>query len=368
MKVIFDTNILWENRNFSSSEFNALSEFMDKNQHHFSLPLVVLNEIGGILKREINDSINKLETEMRKFNKFFSVSNGKIEINFEFPNSDQIEQNVRVFLDSTKSSLKLKDSDIYSWKPEYLEQIIWRAVNRSPPMHKKGEEFRDCIIWLTLLDIAQTDKDKSIIFISKNSNEFGKEQLLPILRKEAEDRGLTVHYYNSIQDLIKSHSSTDSDVSKEWIDKTIPLKIDECFSILFNTRYLSSLEKWLKGHGLNPVGKLEHGEYEFEYKNHFVYNLKDNSRFISIKYLGHFAVKLENEEEDYPSDIITYGGQSFEFDFCDRMVPYRSRGRKIFQRTLKYLIAFSINFTENNGTVENMDVGDIQFVKPCELV
>jgi len=72
------------------------------------------------------------------------------------------------------------------YKDEYLKEVINRSIKRIKPCSEKGEEFRDSLLWLTLLYIAEASENKMIVIISNNIKEFASDNgsLHPKLKDE----------------------------------------------------------------------------------------------------------------------------------------------------------------------------------------
>lgn len=104
----------------------------------------------------------------------------------------------------------------------FLHEIIYRMINRKKPCNQKGEEFRDVVLWLTIKNLLK--KEKSVGFISNNSNEFAssdKTDLHPDLRVELDKEKLELKYYKDLDDFIKSHTIKVEYITKEWIEKEL---------------------------------------------------------------------------------------------------------------------------------------------------
>lgn len=70
--------------------------------------------------------------------------------------------------------------------------IVRRAVARRRPCNDKGDGFRDTLNWLTVLDLAKSEANEDIVWVSGNSRDFGggveggKEDLHPDLQEDLE--------------------------------------------------------------------------------------------------------------------------------------------------------------------------------------
>ncbi|MFZ2384740.1 MAG: PIN domain-containing protein [Candidatus Omnitrophota bacterium] len=112
-------------------------------------------------------------------------------------------------------------------KDEYLQEIVKRAIYRVKPCTERGEEFRDVLLWLTVLDIARLAKNDELIFISNNIHQFsdGKNSLHSDLFKETENAKLQIKYYQSLDQFIEAHAVKIDFITKDWLSSVLDVDI-----------------------------------------------------------------------------------------------------------------------------------------------
>jgi hypothetical protein len=101
-----------------------------------------------------------------------------------------------------------------------LADLVDRCIDRKKPFTENGEQFRDAIIWLNVLELVVSSKEKEVIFISNNKKEFasGDKALNEELQDESEKRKVKIHYFSGLDIFIRESCSIKLDyVTDEWL-------------------------------------------------------------------------------------------------------------------------------------------------------
>ncbi len=357
--VVVDTNILKQNYPLSSKSFIAFCDYLECNHEKVKIPKIVLLEIQALFSRDIKEKQKKLKNAISDLN--FLIKITRPECDMRINENYHSEELSIEYVDFISKALNIQPNDIVNWKPDYLDEVVDRATKRVRPMSDNGQEFRDCILWLTILDIAYDTEEKSLIFISNNSKQFGYDgKLFDDLRIEAENREVTIKYYCSIDDFLKSHSIENSDVTKEWIIQHISNKSlkEEIIHKLISENFYPII-KWLQNNHHYPTCFFSLDQIKIEYLHHFLYPQKDETKFLSVDYNLEISGIADFEEEDYPPDAIFINKQAFEFDFCEKLVPCRSRGTIIKRKNLSIKCKCKIYTTIKNETIDGLEISEI---------
>ena len=83
--------------------------------------------------------------------------------------------------------------------PAYSARWFHRCANRRRPCSDEGEEFRDALLWLGLLNHMETRGTSSPVALIATDNHFtvgnGNHKLHPELKEDLDSRGLDLRYY-----------------------------------------------------------------------------------------------------------------------------------------------------------------------------
>ncbi|MDO7849585.1 PIN domain-containing protein [Hymenobacter sp. M29] len=229
MIIVLDTNIIMENWLFDKPYHKALIDYINKSVDcQVVFPQIVWSEIRAKYKSELKDALNKQASANRTVGKYIYISNDydpfgdsmkELKENAHFIDIDKAYDDYSEYLLAT---LLCGYHSIIEYPDGVLPRLAEKAIARIKPFSTKGEEFRDAILWQSVLNIAhEYDELNPIVFISKNTNEFSditdKNKLHPELEYEVNAlKDKVVLYYTSVEDFIKAHLEPIEHINWVW--------------------------------------------------------------------------------------------------------------------------------------------------------
>lgn len=102
-----------------------------------------------------------------------------------------------------------------------VDEVVRRGIHRMPPANQEGEELRDVVLWLSVLEHA---KNHGVAFISADKAFKIQEELRPELIKEIQTLGVSLLYYPSISKFIAANSLTSEAATEDEIAKLVTQK------------------------------------------------------------------------------------------------------------------------------------------------
>ncbi len=305
MDVVLDTNILREDFWMRSGRFKVLFDYLKKTQSRIIMPKIVYQEIAAVYERELTSRVKEFKDSKHKLEKALiggSVQDYNIEIKGE----------VDKYLTFLKEKLEISNNDIVSYKDNYLDEITKRAIWRIKPCSEKGKEFRDTLLWLTVLDIAGTDGSKMILFISRNTKQFASDDgcLHPTLVMDTENKGVIIKYCSSMKYFAEAHATTVDYITSEWLVSAISLNtINTHVCDMLNKSGTSRLLKQIESDIFyaEPTGYVLVFDSSVRLDSFYVYEMTDGSIYVEALYKGEVEVEFESEEEV----------ESWEYDYVD---------------------------------------------------
>jgi hypothetical protein len=168
----------------------ALLWAVRKTEGFLLLPDTTRFEIVNGVKKEIIESAAEIEKNLVTVHALIGQSQ-----EITFPASEEIGS----IIDSRLSSLGtlLKEA---AHKNEHLELALQRVLKHLPPAHKK-EEFRDCLLWEMVLDIATSTHDE-VVIITEDAAFYQKDKfengIAYLLREEIERTGANITIFQNI--------------------------------------------------------------------------------------------------------------------------------------------------------------------------
>jgi hypothetical protein len=294
LDIVLDTNIIRKDFTMKSDNFIILHDYIKRTKSKVILTELVYKEIAAIYEREISKRYNDfLENRDYLGRNILGTTIDDFEID--------IKKCVANYLEFLLQTLKLTAKDIVPIKQCYLDDIVERAIHRIPPCSAKGEEFRDVLLWLTLLDVAVESNEKKLIFISENKKQFAScdGTLHPFLLEETKLKGVNIIYYNSMKQFIKDHKVKISYINDEWILGKIDLELvkQEFMDVLWKYGK-NSLLSWVECREKKATDYLNLLSSNIWINEFYVYEMKDGSLHIEVILGSEMTMEIEVEIDD----------------------------------------------------------------------
>jgi hypothetical protein len=334
MNIVFDTNIFIQYPKLSSKEFDVILDYLERTKSKIILPQIVLEELPVVYKRNL---IKKSEDANRylKNLKQFIVGETVSDLQFD---PDALTTK---FMDNIKNKLKINfDEQVFPYKKEYFQESIRRSINRIRPCSEKREEFRDTILWLSVLDIARLTDERNVVFISGNKKDFladaGNGQLHSDLLADVKNHRVTVKYYQNIHGFIQEHA-----VKLDYINEDLLNQFVEDYDL--NTKVMDLLNKegerlllrWIENQGKETTDYYSIVSVDLQLSNYFIYELQDETFFVRCNYYTQAEVEFE---------IVR--------DFWEDPWDEDSIGLKFFYPEIEVYVNFYLN--------KNLDLRDLE--------
>lgn len=304
MDVILDTNILYSDIKLRSRNIDILIDYLEKTNSRLLYPSVVLDEAKEKYKNKLIENISAERKATSDLNNFlFSETKDEVHI-------VDVEAEANKYIDSVHKKFKTNSENILHYKDEYLKTLVERAIRRIEPLGTDGQQFRDGVIWLTILDYCSSLESKEVIFITNDKSEFSNSklndplQLNANLEKEAEGRDLKINFYRSIKHFIENQHSRIEFITTEWLNENIELENilvafnesikDYDYEYFIDHLYLDENERLVEI--LNDTGHFEGHIGKF-----YVYVNKDGNFIVTmhINFEKEYEVSIETTTENY---------------------------------------------------------------------
>ncbi len=215
MDIILDTNVIRNDLMLKSHRFKILLDFALKTGSSIVLPIIVLDELKSLFKRELIFRIRKFENAVNEL--AYLLPDSKILVsNFEV----EIDKTVDNYEQFILNKLNIFHVEKIEYKDSYLKEIIKRSNERIKPFSQKGEEFRDAILWLSILDFLQKKNYTITIFITNNIKDFADESQLnlhPDLQYDLKKQNSNLQFYSSLDHFIREKAIKVNFITKEWL-------------------------------------------------------------------------------------------------------------------------------------------------------
>lgn len=296
MNIILDTNIYVQNYLLNSRNFELLFDYLKKTNSNILVPRIVFDELLEKYRNSILDQLDALTKTQNRLENIlinFNPDNSEIDIELE------ISKYSKYFLEK----LGVEDKDVVEHKTTYLNELISRAIKRRKPFSDKGEEFRDALLWLVMLDIT-SEIGGVIAFISNDVKAFGQaETLHDELLEEIKQRNIQVNYFSSIKAFIEKQAIQVDFINEDWLinaidfeqfDKAIEEQLSErLYNPQLNTRWLDDWKNLEFDGYINRTANVDKDNiYAF-----YVYEKADGNLYIEVTYYIEYEIEFYIEEQ-----------------------------------------------------------------------
>lgn len=308
MDVVLDTNIYVQDFTLESSEFSLLFDYLKKTDSRIILPQLVYQEIRSQYIKRANTFLSDSKKCIDNLNKLLvsdPLSNVDLNIN------ECLEAYIEMFY----KKLNIERKDIFPYKNSYLTGLVNRSINKERPFSEKGKEFCDSVLWLTVLDIANKtnhSKRSPLVFISSDTNAFGdistkkghekdRNILHRELLKEIESKKLSLQYFSSISDFIKSQSTIIDFVNPSWILNQVTNQLlkglveKDVTDFLHNPNSRQFKLRGWEGYEFSGYLNLDCTEIDkHNLHDFYVYEKIDNSLFVEAVFYIEIEIEFNN--------------------------------------------------------------------------
>jgi hypothetical protein len=301
MKIVLDTNIYRENTRMDKLLFERLIRYGERTRADFVVPKIVAQELPTVHRSHLQEEITRLRSAVRKVNSALASS-----APISMPEID-VDAEVDGYVEFILAKLGVEESAIIPYKPEFLEEVVRRAVNRIRPCSDSGEEFRDALLWLTCIEIAKEKPTEPTVFISRNTKQFAAGgSLHPDLVADVADAGVNLLYYQTIDTFLADHAERIEFITAEWVESNI--FVDGLWdSVTEWLEYsLEEMRDYFSAHGMRYRGRpVATMVSSLSLENFFVEpHDRENDFLVDVIYKARVEVELEHQEafQNYSGD------------------------------------------------------------------
>lgn len=218
MDVVVDTNVLVQHARLDGQKVRALFDYLNRTRSRLVVPEVVEQELRAVLERQWTSAATELESAAKRARR----------IALDAPHIDAsaiVSASLARWEEAYANTSRLRAT--FKLNPDLLPEVLRRATLRIAPCARRGEEFRDALLWLGLIEKYGKSGEEHVAFISENRKDFCSPEgktLAPQLIADADSAGITVHYYASLDDFIRDHAKKIEHLTIDWVRERISLE------------------------------------------------------------------------------------------------------------------------------------------------
>jgi hypothetical protein len=212
--IVLDTNLLVADPALGTGPSAILLDYAHRTESRILLSSLVLDEL-------VAHRIRLLEAQWHAYVRAAGNVRSFAPDTPAVPPRPDFESIAQGHVKDVRERLHVFDHDVLPMTEGQLREAVKRAVQRTPPCTERGEEIRDTIIWLQVLQLVREKPGTAVAFISGNIRQFATKDgtLLPALAAEAAAGRLV--YYTSLDAFGKQHATPIQFITTKWIEERI---------------------------------------------------------------------------------------------------------------------------------------------------
>lgn len=204
-RIVFDTNFIWSDQEDKIAElFNPavknsvqfLVEHDLKKNVSLLIPEVVLQEREEQILNQIEENVSKVSSGMAVLSNFGVVID-----------KDSYTKDCREQVSKALKKL-IKDLKIKCLLTPVFDQkiLVNRALKKTKPFSSGKDNsdkgFKDTLIWLTMLNDVEENKNANYILCTNNSKDFNSSDLLEEFNKISQSKFIIASDFRSLKEIL----------------------------------------------------------------------------------------------------------------------------------------------------------------------
>ena len=189
MNIIIDSNIIDRDFQLTGHSFRVFFNGLSKIGAVLYVPQIVIDEVK-------NKFDEKLTSNLRELKK---LTGEMISLPVAKKKNQELTEKYNAMVCQKFASV---NAIIPAYPKTTHQELVQRALLRKKPFSKSGRGYRDALIWEVIISLAK-DRDKPIVFITNNTNDFcdSKKQPHPDLIADLKYHKINVDHFEIFADL-----------------------------------------------------------------------------------------------------------------------------------------------------------------------
>lgn len=214
MDVVLDSNIYLSDIRMESIKFKNLFDYLRRTKSTLVLPRLVREETVGKYRHKLDNQSKKATSAVQELNKF--IVDKKNEIHFHAPDLKYAVRDLRAKFRAPAKGISVR------FYPETngvgVSEVFLRGVNRRRPANSEGEELRDVIIWLIVLQYAEAEK-KPVALVTADGGFWNDTQVHDHILEDIKSRNVDVRVFRTLEDFVKASAPAPVKVDAAYVSK-----------------------------------------------------------------------------------------------------------------------------------------------------
>ncbi|MGW1298178.1 PIN domain-containing protein [Streptomyces sp. NPDC002533] len=242
MIVIIDTTVFSSDFTCSGTAWRVLAHASKTWGLQIRVPEVVVAEAVGGYEREIGHASLAVEKVVTKYA-------GRLGLGRQFGDLlGELQERRKGYQERLTQLIEDLGGAVLPPPEAPHMELAKRAALRRKPCDQKGDGYRDTLNWLLVLEIAQSNSEETIFWVTDNSSDFANEEKSDFhedLLEDLEDIDATgrVHWFSDLSSLLLSLAASHYEESSDDLRNVRDNLQRGAITEFINTSVLSSVVK-----------------------------------------------------------------------------------------------------------------------------
>jgi hypothetical protein len=299
MNIFLDSNVWLEDKHLESTGFSSLCAYLKRTDSSIVLPNLVLEEVLGEYDRTLLEKCEKTFQAGKHVLKHL-IRRDSIKNRFD------LDIDVRGETEAFRKRLLepahgIKTVQVDESKVD-IREVYRRGIKRKRPANQKGEELRDVILWLTVLQYAVDTKAK-VALISRDSGFWDGENLHAELKGDITSYGVEISAYKDIESFNKANALRSSLLAIKDVQNLFDVRKLDGKAIERVAQEVDALE------AENSIAHFRQGGVvAAEFGEGTLYDVAEDIQFAEVSYQADILAQIVLKDKPKPSspwDSIT---------------------------------------------------------------
>ena len=224
VNVFLDSNAWHEDKRLTSTAFGSLCAYLKRTGCSIVLPNLVLEEVLGRYERELKEKCQKAFSAIRDVHRYL-IDEGDPDEEFNF--FVNRARQVQAFKDRLLKPAPGINTTLFDDSKIDVREVYRRGINRRRPASHDGEELRDVILWLSVLEYTRASKDK-VALVTRDKGFWNGDVIHPEIAEDIATNSAEIFLHKDIESFNRANALSSAPLPATEIGKLLNVRaLDE---------------------------------------------------------------------------------------------------------------------------------------------
>ena len=283
VNIFLDSNVWHEDKRLTSTAFSSLFAYLKRTGCSIVLPNLVLEEVLGKYERELKQRCQKAFSAGKDVLHYL-INEGDTESKFRL--SVDTSRQVKAFHDRLLNPAAGIKTIVFDDSKLDVREVYRRGIKRRRPANQDGEELRDVILWLSVLEYARVSKDK-VALVTRDKGFWNGDSVHPEIVEDIAINGVEIFCHKDIESFNRANALSAKPFSATEVGELLNVReLDE--------KALDRVARRLNGVEVeNSIVEYRAGTVlDARWEDGTIYEVAPGVRFAEVSYRADIEAKI----------------------------------------------------------------------------